>query len=162
MNKNVIEILSILIQKMLSDQDLWSNQDDIIVELEDEGYTIENISEAFDIMFSEIISVSDNNFYIDDKMQSGYNRVFTKVENFYFNKEIKSLIYKLNNLELLTADELELIINRMMQTATIDELKPDLVWEIINEVVEDSEIIYMISAELNEFDSSILKYQRVN
>ena len=162
MNKNVIEILSILIKKMLSDQDLWSNQDDIIVELEDQGYTIENISEAFDIMFSEIISVKDNNFYIDDKMKSGYNRVFTKVENFYFNKEIKSLIYKLNNLELLTADELELIINRMMQTAAIDELKPDLVWDIINEVVEDSDIIYMISAELNEFDSSILKYQRVN
>ena len=77
MNKKVIEILSILIQKMLHDEDLWRKQEDIIIELENQGYTIENISEAFEVIFSEVISVEDRDFYIDYEMPSGYNRVFT-------------------------------------------------------------------------------------
>jgi len=162
MNKKVVEILSILIQKMLHDEDLWRKQEDIIIELEDQGYTIENISEAFEIIFSEEISVEDREFYIDYEMNSGYNRVFTKVEKFYFSNEMKALIYKLNRLGILSADELEIIIYRMMQIASVDELKAELVWDIINDVVDDSELMLTISAEINEFDISLLKQQRVN
>ncbi|MFN2341437.1 MAG: DUF494 family protein [Halanaerobium sp.] len=162
MNKKVIEILSILIQKMLHDEDLWRKEEDIIIELEDQGYTIENISEAFEIIFSEVISVEDRDFYIDYEMNSGYNRVFTKVEKFYFSNEIKAIIYKLNRLSILSADELEIIISRMMQLASVDDLKAELVWDIINDVVDDSELMFTISAEINEFDSSLLKQQRVN
>lgn len=162
MNKKVIEILSNLIQKMLNDEDLWRKQEDIIIELEDQGYTIENISEAFEIIFSEVISVEDRDFYIDYEMSSGYNRVLTKVEKFYFNNEIKAIIYKLNRLGILSADELEIIIFRMMQIASVDDLKAELVWDIINDVVDDSELMLTISTEINEFDISLLKQQRVN
>ncbi len=162
MNKKVIEILSILIQKMLQDEDLWRKQEDIIIDLEDQGYTIENISEAFEIIFSEVISVEDRDFYIDYEMPSGYNRVFTKVENFYFSNQVKAIIYKLNSLSILSADELEIIIYRMMQIASVDDLKTDLVWDIINDVVDDSELMLTISAEINEFDSNLLNQQRVN
>ena len=162
MNKNVIEVLSILIQKMLNDEDLWRKQDDIVVELEDQGYTIENISEAFEIIFSEVISVDDQDFYIDYEMPSGYNRVFTKIEKFYFSNEIKTIIYKLNKLGILKADELEIIIYRMMQIAAVDDLRAELVWDIINDVVDDSELLITISAEINEFDGSFSKHQRVN
>ncbi|MFW5736605.1 MAG: DUF494 family protein [Halanaerobium sp.] len=162
MNKKVIEILSILIQKMLQDEDLWRKQEDIIIDLEDQGYTIENISEAFEIIFSEVLSVEDRDFYIDYEMPSGYNRVFTKVENFYFSNQVKAIIYKLNSLSILSADELEIIIYRMMQIASVDDLKTDLVWDIINDVVDDSELMLTISAEINEFDSNLLNQQRVN
>ncbi|MFP4198300.1 MAG: DUF494 family protein [Halanaerobium sp.] len=162
MNKKVIEILSILIQKMLQDEDLWRKQEDIIIDLEDQGYTIENISEAFEIIFSEVISVEDRDFYIDYEMPSGYNRVFTKVENFYFSNQVKAIIFKLNSLSILSADELEIIIYRMMQIASVDDLKTDLVWDIINDVVDDSELMLTISAEINEFDSNLLNQQRVN
>jgi Smg protein len=162
MNKKVIEILSILIQKMLNDEDLWRKEEDIIIELEDQGYTIEDISEAFEIIFSEVISVEDRDFYIDYEMNSGYNRVFTKVEKFYFSNEIKAIVYKLNRLGILSADELEIIIYRMMQIASVDDLKAELVWDIINDVVDDSELMLTISTEINEFDISFLKQQRVN
>ncbi len=162
MNKKVIEILSKLIQKMLNDEDLWRKEEDIIIELEDQGYTIEDISEAFEIIFSEVISVEDRDFYIDYEMNSGYNRVFTKVEKFYFSNEIKAIVYKLNRLGILSADELEIIIYRMMQIATVDDLKAELVWDIINDVVDDSELMLTISTEINEFDISFLKQQRVN
>ena len=162
MNKKVIKILSTLIKKMANGEDLWQKQEDITIELEDQGYTIENISEAFEIIFSEIISVEDRDFYIDYEMDSGYNRVLTKVEKFYFSNEIKAIIYKLNRLGILPADELEIIIHRMMQLAAVDDLKAELVWDIIDEVVNDSELMITISAEINEFDSSLLKQQRVN
>lgn len=162
MNKKVIEILSILIHKMLNDVDLWEEQEDIVIELEDKGHTIENISEAFDILFSEVISVSDSDYYIDREMNSGYNRVFTKVENFYFTKEMKTIILKLNAMGVLSADELEIIIFRMFQLAAANNLETDLVWEIINDVVDDSELLMTISAEFNEFNSGLLKQQRVN
>lgn len=162
MNKKVIEILSILIHKMLNNEDLWEKQEDIVIELENKGFTIENISEAFDIMFSEIISVGDQDYYIDHQMQSGYNRVFTKVENFYFSNEIKSIILKLNAMGVLTADELEIIIFRMFQLASVNNLEAELVWEIINDVVDDSELLLTISAEFNEFNTNFSKQQRVN
>lgn len=162
MNKKVIEILSKLIQKMLNDEDLWRQEEDIIIELEDQGYTIEDISEAFEIIFSEVISVEDRDFYIDYEMNSGYNRVFTKVEKFYFSNEVKAIIYKLNRLGILSADELEIIIFRMMQIASVDDLKAELVWDIINDVVDDTELMLTISTEINEFDISFLKQQRVN
>lgn len=162
MNKNIVEILGILIKKMLNDEDLWKKQKNIVIELENQGYTIENISEAFDIIFSEGISVEDRDFYIDYEMSSGYNRVFTKVENFYFTNEIKAIIYKLNALSILKADELEIIIFRMMQQASIGDLKTDLIWDIINEVIDDSELLLTISAEINEFDGNFLKQERVN
>lgn len=162
MNKNVIKILSILIQKMLNDEEVWENYDEIVKELEDDGYTIENISEAYDLVFSEIISVQDHEFYIDSEMKSGYNRAFTQVENFYFSSEIKTIIYKLNSLAVLKAEELEIIIFRMMQLAVYNELKKDLVWEIINDVIDDRDLLFMISSEINEFDSNLLKEYRVN
>jgi Smg protein len=162
MNKKVIEILSILLHKMLNNEDLWKKQEDIVIELENKGYTIENISEAMDIMFSEIISVGDQDYYMDYEMHSGYNRVFTKVENFYFTNEIKSIIYKLNAMGILTADELEVIIYRMFQLASVNNLESDLIWEIISEVVDDSELLLTISAEFNEFNTGLLKQQRVN
>jgi Smg protein len=88
--------------------------------------------------------------------------VFTKVENFYFTKEMKSIILKLNAMGILTADELEIIIFRMSQLAAANNLETDLVWEIINEVVDDSESLMTISAEFKEFNSGLLKQQRVN
>jgi len=162
MNKKVVEVLSILIHKMLNNEELWKKQEDIVIELENKGYTIENISEAMDIMFSEIISVGDQDYYMDYEMHSGYNRVFTKVEKFYFNSEIKSIIYKLNAMGILTADELEVIIFRMFQLASVNNLESDLIWEIISEVVDDSDLLLTISAEFNEFTPDLLKQQRVN
>jgi len=162
MNKRVTEILSILLKKMLKEEKLWEKQEDIIIELEDQGYTIENISEAFDIIFSEVISVEDNGFYMDYEMSTGYNRVFTSEENFYFSTQMKAIIYKLNSLKILKADEMEIIIFKMMQLASKDELQTDLVWDIINDVVDDPELLLTISIELNEFDTSLLKQQRVN
>ena len=162
MNKKVVEVLSILIHKMLNNEELWKKQEDIVIELENKGYTIENISEAFDIMFSEIISVGNQDYYMDYEMHSGYNRVFTKVEKFYFNSEIKSIIYKLNAMGILTADELEVIIFRMFQLASVNDLESDLIWEIISEVVDDSDLLLTISAEFNEFTPDLLKQQRVN
>jgi len=50
----------------------------------------------------------------------------------------------------------------MMEIATIDDLKTDLVWDIINDVVDDSELMMTISAEINEFDGNFSKQQRVN
>ena len=50
----------------------------------------------------------------------------------------------------------------MMELASVNDLQADLVWDIINEVVDDSELLLTIYAEINEFESSFLKQQRVN
>lgn len=162
MNNNVIKIIGILIKKMLKDEKLWENYDKIVDDLEEQGYSYENINEAFDFLYSEEITVDDSGFYIDYEMSSGYNRSFTKVENFYFSKEVKAVIYKLNSLEILSAEELELIIFRMMQVAAYNDLKLDLVWEIINDVVDDQELLLDISSQIKEFDGNFFKEHRVN
>ena len=162
MNNNVIKIIGIIIKKMLNNEKVWENYEEIVDDLEEQGYSYENINEAFDFLYSEEITVNDSGFYIDYEMPSGYNRSFTKVENFYFSKEIKAVIYKLNSLEILKAEELELIIFRMMQIAAYNDLKIDSVWEIINEVVDDQELLFNISSQIKEFDGKYLKEHRVN
>ncbi|MGM0548569.1 MAG: DUF494 family protein [Bacillota bacterium] len=162
MNKNIVEILSVLIQKMIQDKDLSKQREEITVELEDKGYTIEDINEAFDIVFEEVIELEENDFYNDLEMTSGYNRVFTDIEKFYFNKETKTIIYKLNNLAVLKAEELESIIQQMMYMGIGHDLEADLIWEIINEEVDSTEVMLKIATEIEEFKGNFLKQEVVN
>lgn len=162
MNKNLVQILSILIQKLLKDEDLWSNQDEIIIDLEDQGYTVEDISEAFEIIFTKVIDLEEKDFYIDTDMTSGYNRVFTDVEKFYFDNETKSIIYKLNKLGILKADTLEIIIHRLIKIAVLNDLEADLIWEVIDDEIDNEKTIVKIAAEIEEFEDNFLKQEIVN
>jgi len=164
MNKEIIEIVNILIQKLLSEDDIKGNKENIIVNLENEGYTIEDINKAFQFIFDGNKSFEDTEFYVDKELASGpnYNRVLTKTEKMVFDDKMKSLIYKLNNLELLKSFELELLIEHMLHTSVFNELDTAVVWELLNEIVEDSGTITSISKNLDEFRGLDLDEEKVN
>lgn len=162
MNKKVKEILSVLFNKILNDEDLLKKQEDIIIELEDKGYTIENISKAFNIVLSNDVTFTNNDLYIEKEINTGYNRSFTKSEAVFFNNLSKSIIFKLNSMKILSGFELELIIFRMYQTSIFTDLKIDLIWEIISDVIDNIEKLITISAEFDEFKTFLLKQQKVN
>ncbi len=167
MNKNVIEILNILIKKLLNEDDIESNKRNITIKLENRGYSIQDINKAFKFLLQDddnFENIDEREFYIDRNIQSGsdYNRVFTKTENMVFDKQIKNLIYKIKNLEVLKTYELELIIEHMLHMAVYGDLEVDLVWEIITDVVKNNEAVLLISEEISEFNDNEFKDRRVN
>ncbi|MGM0602861.1 MAG: DUF494 family protein [Bacillota bacterium] len=162
MDKNLIEIISFLIKKILDDEDVFLNQDEIIEELEYLGYDIEDIDEAFSFVFDNSVLFDDSDFYFDNNMQSGYNRAFTETEKMYFNSMAKGIIFKLNNLKILPPDEFEMLITKMMQSAVFGFLETDRIWQIINEVVEEPERLIYIADNISEFKDGKLNYQIVN
>jgi len=167
MNKNVIEILNILIKKLLNEDDIESNKKNITINLENRGYSIQDINKAFNFLLQDddnMDNIDVREFYIDRNIQSGsdYNRVFTKTENMVFDNQIKNLIYKINNLEVLKTYELELIIEHMLHMAVYGDLEVDLVWEIITDVVKNKEAVLLISEEISEFNDNEFKDRRVN
>lgn len=112
MNSNVIEIVTILVQKLLHNEDLTANEEEIIQGLLDLGYNLKDIEIAFELIFSsaEIIGVSEN--YENHNYLPTSERVFTVRERFMFTDESQNCLYNLVKVHLITHDELEELIKR--------------------------------------------------
>ncbi|ADQ14776.1 DUF494 family protein [Halanaerobium hydrogeniformans] len=158
MNKNVIEILTLLMQIFIDKIDLLSLKKDITDSLEEQGYELEDINKAFEFMYKDPFAVSENDFYSDQK-DSGYNRVFTKIEKLYFDDEVKNIIIKLNKSGLLNTEKLEVIIDQLLSMAFFNNLTIESMWDVIDEIVEDDYKLYIISESINEFNGKAIKFQ---
>ncbi|MCC3143816.1 DUF494 domain-containing protein [Halanaerobium sp. Z-7514] len=161
MNKNVIEILTLLMQIFIDKIDLLSLKKDITESLEEQGYEREDINKAFEFMYKDPFNVSDKDFYTDQK-ESGYNRVFSKIEKMYFDDEVKTIIYQLNKLGILDTEELEIIIDQMLSMAFFNNLTLESIWELIDDVVDDDYQLYIISESIDFFNGNAIKFQMVN
>jgi Smg protein len=170
MNKNVIEILNFLLTKILKEDDIEENREKIVIKLENKGYTIEDINSAFDFItngrlkpYDERISqVTDTDFYIDRNSNSGYNRVLAESEKRIFNDEIKSLIYRINELKVLKAYEFELLLEHMFHNGVYEDLEAEDIWDLIDVLVKDTDTKIIISQAISEFNDFYFKNNNVN
>lgn len=170
MNKNVIEILNFLLKKIIKEDDIEENREKFVITLENRGYTIEDINKAFDFIINgrfdpfdeRIIPVADTEFYIDRNSVSGYNRVLADSEKRVFNKEIKSLIYKINELKVLKTYEFELLLEHMFHSGVYAELEAEDVWELIEILISDPETKIIISQAISEFNDFYYRDKNVN
>ncbi len=170
MNKNVIEILNFLLKQIIEEENLEENREEIVITLENEGYTIEDINEAFDFIingrlkpYDERISpVTDTEFYIDKNSNSGYNRVLAESEKRVFNDYIKSLIYRINDLKVLKAYEFELLLEHMFHNGIYEDLESEDIWNLIDALVKDSETKIIISQAISEFNNFYFKNNNIN
>lgn len=112
MNSNVIEIVTILVQKLLHNEDLSANEEEIIQGLLDLGYNLRDIEVAFELIFSsaEIIGVSEN--FENHKYLPTSERILSPRERFVFSDEARGVLFYLHKVGLLTDGELEELIKR--------------------------------------------------
>ncbi len=165
MNNNIIEIITIIIQKLIKGEDEFLLEEDKITEeLYEMGYSSQEIDRAFTFIYTNSEVVEEDEFFTDLNYDTGhfYRRIFTDAEKIYFEKDIKGILYKINDLKILTDDEYEMLINRMMQTAFLDKLDCFSIWSIINDLVSNDKLEIIID-EIDEFNEFWMdSYKNVN
>lgn len=143
MNPNVIEIVTILVQKMLHNEDLAANEEEIIQSLLDLGYNLRDIQIAFELIFSsaEIIGVSET--YENHNYLPTSERVLSERERLVFKEEARNVLFSLLKSRLLTMAELEEIIQRGVASAVIEVGIPEI-WTLLKAAVKDHQRLTLI------------------
>lgn len=156
MNDNVIKIVSYLIQKMLNDEEILLEEEDMIQELLGLGYNIKDIDQAFELIYNDTEIIEEENIHFDglDRIPH-YNRVFTMAEKLYLPLNIQGLIIKLMFSKLLSIKENEEIIIRAIQSSYGDLVSPSNLWSIVEDVVQDQRKLDLISNKISEFNDII-------
>lgn len=136
MNSNVIEIVTILVQKLLHNEDLAANEEEIIQGLLDLGYNLRDIEIAFELIFSsaEIIGVTEN--FENHNYLPTSERIFSNRERFMFSDEVRDCLYKMMRVRLISYEELEDMIKRGYASQA-QELGMKELWFFLRSAVRD-------------------------
>ncbi|MFO7814854.1 MAG: DUF494 family protein [Halanaerobiales bacterium] len=156
MRDKIYDILNYLIEELLNSGDEVVDQEDLINDLVDMGYEMEDIDEAFQLIFEkpEMIEGRDLESVSEDKF---LNRVFTVQEKMYLPKEHRGLIKKLLLMNVLTIKETEEVVNKIIQNVYYNKNKNFNFWDVIQDVVEDESRIKYISNHFKEFSTKLSK-----
>ncbi|AGB40617.1 Protein of unknown function (DUF494) [Halobacteroides halobius DSM 5150] len=144
MNSNVYEIISQLVRKMLNKEQEITDEERLISTLQEEGYKLEDINQAFEFIFSssDIIDIS--------KDKEHKQRILDFRERFKFNLNVQGIIIKLNSLDLLSNEELETIITK---SVSHHKIRLDVLdfWEILEEIIDDEFRLATLVEKIPEF-----------
>lgn len=157
MNETVIEIVSFLIKKLLNDEEeLIIREEEIVEELLELGYDIQDIDQAFELIYdgAEIIE-EENVYYGDTAKKSDYNRIFSVAEKMYLPLKVRGLMIKLMASNYLSTKENEEIIIRAIQNSLNGLNTTHYLWNIVEEVVEDQKKLDLIYNNITEFNNII-------
>ncbi len=156
MRDKIYDILNYLIEEFLNSGDEVVDQEDLINDLVEMGYEVEDIDQAFQLIFEkpEIIEGSDIEAVSDDKF---LNRIFTVQEKMYLSKEHRGLIKRLLLMNVMTIKETEEVVNQIIQNVYYNKNKNFNFWDVIQDVVEDENRIRYISNHFKEFSSKLSK-----
>ncbi|ACL69510.1 DUF494 family protein [Halothermothrix orenii] len=152
MKQAVIEIISFLVQKLLHDDDMKLNEEHLVNELINMGYSIEEIDRAFELIYSttDIIDADKIEKTVVESSPT-YNRLLTWPERVYLPVKLQGIIRRLLLLNILPPEQYEELIIKTIQGSYngFNEIK-DL-WDILKEFVEDASKLEAITAEIPEF-----------
>ncbi len=153
MNRNIIEIISQLIKKLLNDEFTIENEKELINYLVSEGYNLHDINQAFNIIFAstDINDAIEKKELLEKAKSNNFKqRVFDFREKFYFNLRVQGIIIKLNTLGLIKDRELEIIIVKSL--ARKEKINPGVFWDLLQDVIDDKFRLVNISKQIDEFE----------
>lgn len=164
MNNNVIEIVSFLIQRMLNEDEILLEEEELIQELLEFGYNIRDIDQAIELIYNGTDIIEAGNIQFEDfERKPFYNRIFTMAEKLYLPLNIQGLILKLMFSNLLTTKENEEIIIKSIQNSYSGYVSPFNLWNIVEDVVRDQSKLDIISDKITEFNDIIPdEYKYIN
>ncbi|HKL74569.1 MAG TPA: DUF494 family protein [Halanaerobiales bacterium] len=161
MNDNVIEIVSLIVKKMLKDE--YIDQEEIITELVDQGYELEDIDEAFALILSDENISEENIWGANENKDIIYNRIFTFSEKMYLPLKLQGLIYRLIAKNILSPEESEKLITRTVKNVYTGSIQIKDLWSTLQDIVDDKVRLESILKDIPEFNEIIEeKYKFVN
>lgn len=152
MNSNVIEIVTILVQKLMHDEDLLHNEEEIIQTLVDMGYNLKDIEVAFELIFSpeEIIGLSEefeNHTYLPNS-----ERILSTRERFAFSNEAQAILLKLIREGFIDHKELEGIIQKGAGLHSFN-LGVQELWSLLKSTLRNKLRLTMIKKYVSAFQN---------
>ena len=146
---------------MLKDE--FIDQKEVITELIDDGYEVEDIDRAFALILSEENILEETEEDITDNKQINYNRIFTSSEKMYLPLKLQGLIYRLMLKNVLSANESEKLISRTVKNVYNGSIKTKDLWNTLRDIINDERRLEIISKEIPEFSNFLKqKYKYVN
>jgi uncharacterized protein Smg (DUF494 family) len=164
MNNSVVEIISLLIQRMLNDNEQVVDEEETVQELIELGYKIQDIDQAFELIYNTTDIIEAEKIPLENQqVVTPYNRIFSVGERLFLPLKMQGLIRKLMNLNLLTPEENEQVIMMALQTSYNGSVATSDFWDILEEVILDENKLGLISAEIPELNNIITgNYKYIN
>lgn len=162
MNNSVFEIISQLVKRLLhNDEEMVEDERKLIASLVDKGYGLDEINQAFEFIFSssEIIDLPGEISENDDLLRKPKikQRIFNIKEKVRFSLQVQGIIVKLNALQLINEEQLEIIIAKSLAMRSgfidIDSFK-----KVLKNVVKDEMKLILIGQKIDGL-KSIIKVQ---
>ena len=161
MTNEVIEIVSIIVKKMIKDE--YIDQEEIITDLVDQGYELEDIDEAFALILSEENVLEEKNMVNYNDNGTTYNRIFTSSEKMYLPLKLQGLIYRLISNNILSPEESETLITKTVKNVYSGSIETKDLWNALQDIIDDENRFETILQDIPEFNEFVKeKYKFVN
>lgn len=154
MNSNIIEIVTILVQKLIHNEDVQGNEEEIIQGLLELGYDLREIEIAFELIFSstEIIGITEsfeNLQYLPHSV-----RILSRRERLSFSLEAERVLLEMIYQRLLSNDELEDIIQKASSVSTVEAGVKEL-WYLVKTSIKDRVLLARIKHQIDAFNDMV-------
>jgi len=151
LDNTIREIIDVLTKKVSGTGEIVLEEDKIIEDLMDIGFAKTDILKAMELFFTESIIKPLSLGDIKPKYRPLYNRSFTLTEKVYLSAEAQKFLKKIVYSRLLTPEQNENLISRAVRNMYQDSLDLSLLWEIIEDIVEEETILNQICQAVPEF-----------
>lgn len=154
MNSNIIEIVTILVQKLIHNEDVQGNEEEIIQGLLELGYDLNEIEIAFELIFSstEIIGVTEsfeNLQYLPHSV-----RILSRRERLSFSDQAQRALLEMIYQKLLSDEELEDIIQKASSVPAVEAGVKEL-WYLVKTSITDRLLLARIKRQIDAFKDLI-------
>jgi Smg protein len=158
MNTNVFKIISQLVKKLLHEDKPLEDEQELINSLQEEGYELTDISQAFEFVFESSDEVElqeadqegDFSNLLSSPEEKINNRVLTPQEKANLNLNVQGIVVKLIEQNLISEAELEETINQALNRHNVKLDTADY-WQVLSDVVIDELRLALIEAKIPEF-----------
>ncbi|KXS45252.1 MULTISPECIES: DUF494 family protein [unclassified Candidatus Frackibacter] len=157
MNENVIEIVSYLVKRIMHNEDIIENEKKLIQRLLNQGYEIDDIDMAFELIFTSDLPQNDNE---EGRLEfNDAHRVLDFKERFKLSLPVQGVLIRLSTLSLISDEELEKILEK-----TLHFREPEIglknLWRVLQKVINNPARLSLIIENSPEFKSINEEHKR--
>lgn len=145
MNNNVVQILSLLFQRMVEEGNILHGEGELVEYLLEEGYPLADIDTALQLLFNRVSpdSVIDLTHLAGIQLYPGRLRILDREEKEFLNKEAQGVLEKLLNLELLDLQQWEHLFV-VLQASYDGPVDREVLWQGLEQTLDESGLIAII------------------
>jgi len=150
LNNNVAQILNILMEK-ISDEEISVKKEELIQYLLDEGYPLEDIDTAFQLIFAQQQNVIDLTPLAGVELSQSRVRLLTTDEKMQLTREALGVLFKVQASGLLDLQKWEYLLLTLFndQEAPIDS---SALWQGLVKILPEEDLA-MLARSIPEFKS---------